>query len=102
MTVVVDNENVNDPVFNLSSYEGYIWENSPIGTEVSMKKQISTSHGDHGNNSSLVLTLHGDDSNSFEINQDTRNIFYRGGQNILDREKKPAYSLRIVAKDRGK
>lgn len=96
MTVIVDDEDDNAPLFSMSSYEGRIKENSQPGTEVIMTNHVSAKDPDE--DSSFSLTLRGEGSDLFRIDRITGRVFFRGNtSDLLDREDKPFYNLRIVA-----
>lgn len=67
-----------------------------------MKNHISVHDADDGINASFVISLQGDGSNLFEINQNTGEIFYTGNkEHKLDREMESVYNMQIVATDAG-
>lgn len=96
MTIIVDDEDDNAPVFSHNSYEGRILENSQTGTEVIMTNHVSARDPDE--DSSFSLTLRGEGSDLFRIDRVTGRVFFIGNAtDLLDREDKPLYNLRIVA-----
>nr|CAD7597865.1 unnamed protein product [Timema genevievae] len=99
VNVLVEDENDNPPVFDRSSYEGRIQENSPSGSEVKLDHPIKASDADLGGNAQFTFTLHGDGSELFSVEQPTGRVYLRAG--TLDREEKPIYLLRVVARDKG-
>ncbi|XP_012282982.1 cadherin-89D [Orussus abietinus] len=102
VTVIVDDDNDNAPVFLASNYEGHIPENSPPGTEVTMTNYLSAYDPDEGDNRDFVYTLSGDGSDLFAVDRSTGRVIFQGrGEQLLDREDKSAYELRIIARDKG-
>ncbi|CAG9787087.1 unnamed protein product [Diatraea saccharalis] len=99
ITINVDDDNDNAPVFETSSYEGSINENAKKGTEVKMSNKIKATDADVGQNALFVFTLFGDGHESFDIDDDSGQVFFIG--NKLDREEKAVYILKIVARDKG-
>ena len=96
VTVIVDDEDDNAPIFSASAYEGQILENSPSGTEVIMTNHVSARDPDE--DASFVFTLRGEGSDLFRIDQIAGRIFFIGNStDLLDREEKPLYNLRIIA-----
>jgi hypothetical protein len=100
VNVIVEDENDNAPVFEHSSYEGHVQENSPGSTEVTLNHLIHATDADVGHHSQFSFTLHGDGSELFTVDQASGRVFVKGLP--LDREEKPLYLLRIVARDKGK
>jgi hypothetical protein len=100
VNVIVEDENDNAPVFEHSSYEGHVEENSPGGTEVMLNHLIHATDADVGHHAQFTFTLHGDGSELFTVDQASGRVFVKGL--LLDREEKALYSLRVVARDKGK
>jgi hypothetical protein len=100
VNVIVEDENDNAPVFERSSYEGHVEENSPGGTEVTLDHLIHATDADVGHHAQFTFTLHGDGSELFTVDQASGRVFVKGL--LLDREEKALYLLRIVARDKGK
>lgn len=67
VTIHVEDENDNAPVFNQPLFTGVISENSPLGTEVIVNQPIMVTDKDKGKNAEIELTLYGDGSNLFKI-----------------------------------
>lgn len=67
VTIHVDDENDNPPVFNYPSYSGVISENSPLGTEVIINQPIMVSDKDIGKNAEVEISLYGEGSHLFKI-----------------------------------
>ncbi|XP_047517849.1 cadherin-89D [Pieris napi] len=99
ITINVDDENDNPPIFELPVYEGTITENSPKGTEVKLGAKIKARDADTGSNAIFTYTLFGEGHDSFSVNEETGTVTFVG--NKLDREEKSAYLLKIVARDKG-
>lgn len=101
VTVFVDDENDNVPQFDRKHYEGKIKENCVSGTEVTLDHPIAVSDNDIGQNGQFTVTLFGEGSESFRLDKNSGKVYYVSGDKPLDREKRPDFNLRIVAKDNG-
>ncbi|XP_012259272.2 cadherin-89D isoform X2 [Athalia rosae] len=102
VTVIVDDENDNAPVFEVLSYEGYVQENSPVGTEVTLNRHVQARDPDENGGQSFEISLHGKGSELFTIDQVSGRIFFKGNnRDLLDREVEPVYNLSLVARDKG-
>ncbi|XP_069700620.1 cadherin-89D [Periplaneta americana] len=99
VNVIVEDENDNAPLFERSSYEGHVEENSPGGTEVQLDYLIHATDADIGHHAQFTFTLHGEGSEMFNIDQTTGRVYVKGL--LLDREEKAVYLLRVVARDKG-
>ncbi|CAH0723464.1 unnamed protein product, partial [Brenthis ino] len=99
ITVHVDDDNDNPPIFDMPVYEGFITENSKTGTEVKMTHRIQANDADLDQNAVFMYTLFGDGHDQFNVNEETGVVTYIG--NKLDREEKSVYLLKIVARDKG-
>ncbi|XP_036379002.1 protocadherin gamma-C5-like [Megalops cyprinoides] len=99
ITVIVLDNNDNNPVFEKNQYRVTIDENSPVGTPVikleardldeGANGEILYSFGDHTED--LVYSL-------FEIDSNTGEVFLKGE---LDFENTASYTIAITAKDKG-
>lgn len=102
VTVIVDDENDNAPMFEVPFYEGRITENSPAGTEVTLSRKIRAQDLDENGNQNFVITVQGEGSELFTIDQISGRVFFRGDrQDLLDREVRPDFNLSLVARDKG-
>lgn len=101
ITVHVDDENDNAPQFERKSYEGKVKENCVSGTEISLDYLIRVTDADDGQNGQFTVTLFGEGSESFRLDKNTGRVYYASGDKPLDREKRPVFNLRIIAKDNG-
>lgn len=99
VTIHVDDENDNPPIFELPSYEGFITENSKKGTEVKMTTKIKAKDADIGQNAVFMFTFFGEGRELFVVDDETGIVTFVG--NKLDREERSVYVLKIVARDRG-
>ncbi|CAB3227459.1 unnamed protein product [Arctia plantaginis] len=99
VTVNVEDENDNPPIFELPMYEGFITENSARDTEVKMTNKIIAKDADVGLNALFTYTIFGDGREMFHVHENTGIVTFIGKK--LDREEKSSYVLRIVARDRG-
>lgn len=100
VNVIVEDENDNAPVFEHSSYDGHVEENSAGGTEVTLNHLIHATDADVGHHAQFIFTLHGEGSELFTVDQASGRVFVKGL--LLDREEKAVYLLRVVARDKGK
>lgn len=102
--MVVDVLDVNDevPTF-LSSFKGTIKENSPAGTPVVIPPPgIQATDADAGNNSIVHYFLSGEGSNMFTIlNSGTVLFTPTDPSQVLDRESKSKYNMKVSAVDTG-
>lgn len=99
VTIHVDDENDNPPIFDIPAYEGAITENAKKGTEVRMTNKIWAKDADVGQNAIFSYTLFGEGHDLFNVNEMTGIVTYIG--NKLDREEKSVYLLKVVARDKG-
>lgn len=99
ITIHVDDENDNPPIFDMPSYEGLIIENAKTGTEVTMTNKIHAKDADMDQNAVFMYTIFGDGHEIFNIDEETGVVSYIGDK--LDREEKSVYLLKIVARDKG-
>lgn len=99
ITILVQDSNDNEPIFEHQTYEASISENSPRGTEVTRVRATDADLGMNGqiryDLTSQTRVLYG---HVFSINNFTGQIFVVGK---LDREIHPAYQLIITAEDEG-
>lgn len=99
VTIHVDDDNDNPPVFESTVYEGFINENSKRKTEVKMISKIKAKDADIGQNAIFMYTLFGEGRELFTVDENTGAVTFIGSK--LDREEKNMYMLRIIARDRG-
>ncbi|KAG6460578.1 hypothetical protein O3G_MSEX012073 [Manduca sexta] len=99
VTIYVDDDNDNPPVFDSTAYEGFIKENSKRGTQVDMTNKIIAKDADEGQNALFAYTIIGEGRELFEVDENTGVVTFVGDN--LDREEKSTYVLKIVARDRG-
>ena len=102
MEFVVTVTDVDDSVrFDADAYNGTVDENSPAGTEVTMKKPIvatTTQKGATITYSWVVNEDVGDDYKSFVIDPKTGVVTVAEGA-VLDFETKSTYNMKVVASD---
>ncbi|KAJ8945983.1 hypothetical protein NQ318_017099 [Aromia moschata] len=101
VTVIVDDENDNRPVFERDSYEGRIAENCKSGTEVDLNYPVHVSDRDSGDNGQFTVSIFGNGSEHFRLDRNLGKIQFISADNPLDRERTSVYNLRLVAKDKG-
>lgn len=99
VTIYIEDENDNPPVFEHATYEGFIMENSKIGTEIKMDNIIKATDADEGTNALFMYTLFGEGKEMFDVDENTGVVKFIGDS--LDREKKIMYKLSLVARDTG-
>jgi len=102
--VIINITDANDetPMFN-NNYKGSIKENSPPGTQVTLKPEnIRAIDLDAGNNSVVHYTLSGEGSDYFTV-LDSGSVLYtpKNEQQVLDREQKAKFDLIVTATDNG-
>ncbi|XP_066256989.1 cadherin-89D isoform X1 [Euwallacea similis] len=101
VTIFVDDENDNKPVFERSSYEGKIKENAKSGAEVDLNFPVHVTDKDTGPNGQFTVTIFGIGSENFRLDKNTGRIQFTSASSPLDRETTSIYNLRLVAKDKG-
>lgn len=101
MTVYVDDENDNAPVFEHPVYEGTIKENCISGTEVEINYPIKVTDADTEAHAQASFTLIGEGSDMIRIDKHTGHVFFNSANNPLDREEKERYNMRLIATDKG-
>ncbi|CAH0559443.1 unnamed protein product [Brassicogethes aeneus] len=101
VTVYVDDENDNKPLFERMKYEGKIKENCKSGTEVDLNYSVHVNDKDEGNNGMFTVTIFGNGSDLFRLDKTTGKIFFLSADTPLDREESDSFHLRLVAKDKG-
>uniref|UniRef100_A0A8D3DRM0 Protocadherin Fat 4 n=1 Tax=Scophthalmus maximus TaxID=52904 RepID=A0A8D3DRM0_SCOMX len=94
VTVLVDDENDNVPVFPSSAFHTTITEDAPTGTDVLL---VNSSDADVGVNGVVSYSLTGGHG-QFSINPATGQIIT---SSLLDREDRANYQLLVVATDGG-
>lgn len=101
VTVYVDDENDNPPVFDHESYEGKIKENCISGTEVEMNYPIKATDADTDANAQVQFSLRGDGREMFRIDKNTGKVYFNSAFSPLDREERDSYQIRLIASDKG-
>lgn len=101
--MIVDVLDMNDEVPTFSQiFRGNIKENSSPGTAVTILPPISASDKDSGNNSMISYSLSGEGSHLFTILDSGTVLFTpKEPQQVLDREQKAKYDLKVTAMDPG-
>ncbi|GBP73817.1 Cadherin-89D [Eumeta japonica] len=99
ITINVEDDNDNPPIFEMATYEGFIKENSKKNTIVNMTRKVKAKDSDVGQNAIFTYALFGNGHELFNIDSSSGVISFGGG--TLDREEKSVYILKIIAKDRG-
>lgn len=93
--VVIENVNDMDPIFNQTSYEASVKENSPFGTHVIT---ITATDDDDGDFGVVTYSLIGEHSTDFNIDPTTGEITV-GNSGILDREAMKDLTIQVLASD---
>ncbi|XP_053612955.1 protein dachsous isoform X2 [Plodia interpunctella] len=96
ITIMVEDQNDNDPVFDTGHYSAAIPEDSPIDTSVI---KVRASDADLGFNRRIVYSLANESQGLFRIDNKTGIIFTTGH---FDREKTNIYHFEAVATDEGR
>ncbi|XP_021205801.2 protein dachsous isoform X1 [Bombyx mori] len=96
ITVVVEDQNDNDPVFDTGHYSAAIPENAMIETSVI---KVRATDADLGFNKRIVYSLANESQGLFRIDNRTGIIFTTG---TFDREKTNVYHFEAVATDQGR
>ncbi|XP_050541407.1 protein dachsous [Daktulosphaira vitifoliae] len=96
ITILVEDENDNNPSFEQNKYESVVLEDSPVGTKILSVKAYDV---DMGINAKIMYSLSNQTEYIFQIDNRT-GVIYTVGH--LDREKQSNYWLQVVAKDGGK
>ena len=100
VTVTVEDENDNPPIFDRASYEGRISEDALGGAEVSLNGEIRATDADSPPNALISFALYGEGRELFALDSQTGKMSLRRGAS-LDREEKATYLFRIIARDKG-
>lgn len=101
VTVYVDDENDNPPIFEKSSYEGTIKENCISGTEVDLQYPIKATDADLGVNSHFSIAIFGEGGEMFRMDKKSGKIYFNSADTPLDREERSIYNLKLMASDKG-
>uniref|UniRef100_A0A6P7F7B9 Protein dachsous n=1 Tax=Diabrotica virgifera virgifera TaxID=50390 RepID=A0A6P7F7B9_DIAVI len=96
LTISVEDQNDNDPKFDLSKYSTAILEDAPIDTSV---LKVHASDADLGMNARIIYSLANESHWLFRVDNKTGVITTAG---IFDREHQSVYNFLIVATDGGK
>ncbi|XP_055711473.1 protein dachsous [Phlebotomus papatasi] len=96
ISIAVEDQNDNDPRFELSKYIATIAEDVPIGTSV---LTVRATDADLGINSRIVYSLANETQWLFSIDNRSGLITTAG---LFDREKENVYNFMVVATDGGK
>lgn len=96
LTVFVEDQNDNDPKFDLSKYNSTIFEDTPIDTSI---MKVQASDADTGLNAKIIYFLANESQWLFRIDNKTGVITTAG---LFDRERKSEYNFMVVATDSGK
>ena len=95
LSVLVEDENDNAPVFSQTQYSLSVLENSEAGT---LLARLAATDSDSGINGEIRYSLKGEDAESFSIDESTGDLASRRS---LDREQKEVYEFIAVAEDNG-
>jgi len=96
VSIIVDDVNDNDPVFNQSSYLAHVMENSNVSTSVVTVYAADQDQEANGRVSYAITS--GNTGDAFEINNQTGMVTVKG---VIDRENIKEYSLTVQAEDGG-
>ncbi|CAG4999572.1 unnamed protein product [Parnassius apollo] len=96
LTILVEDQNDNDPVFDTGHYSAAIPEDAPIDTSII---KVRATDADLGFNKRIVYSLANESQGLFRIDNKTGIIFTTG---YFDREKNSIYHFEAVATDQGR
>ncbi|XP_041987836.1 protein dachsous [Aricia agestis] len=96
LTIVVEDQNDNDPVFDTAHYSSAIPEDSPIDTSI---VKVRATDADLGLNKRIVYSLANESQGLFRIDNKSGIIYTTG---YFDREKVGKYQFDAVATDQGR
>ncbi|KAJ8985393.1 hypothetical protein NQ317_007551 [Molorchus minor] len=96
MTISVEDQNDNDPKFDLPRYSTTILEDVPIDTSI---LKVHASDDDVGVNAKIIYSLANESQWLFRIDNKTGVITTNG---LFDRERQTVYNFLVVATDGGK
>ncbi|KAG7305903.1 hypothetical protein JYU34_008455 [Plutella xylostella] len=96
LTVIVEDQNDNDPVFDTGHYSAMIPEDAAIDTSVI---KVRATDADLGFNKRIVYSLANESQGLFRIDNKSGIIFTTGN---FDREKRDKYHFEAVATDEGR
>ncbi|KAL4710602.1 hypothetical protein ACJJTC_003238 [Scirpophaga incertulas] len=96
ITIIVEDQNDNDPVFDTGHYSAAIPENAAIDTSVI---KVRATDADLGFNKRIVYSLANESQGLFRIDNKTGIVFTTG---YFDREKTNVYHFEAVATDEGR
>ena len=96
VSILIDDVNDNDPVFNKSSYIAHVMENSNVSTSVATVYARDEDQDENGHVSYKITS--GNIGDAFEIDNQTGVVSVKGS---IDREDIKEYTLTIQAEDNG-
>ncbi|XP_061729707.1 protein dachsous [Cydia pomonella] len=96
ISIIVEDQNDNDPIFDTGHYSAAIPENAPLDTSVI---KVRATDADLGFNKRIVYSLANESQGLFRIDNKTGIIFTTG---LFDREEKHVYHFEAVATDEGR
>ncbi|CAG9785812.1 unnamed protein product [Diatraea saccharalis] len=96
ITIIVEDQNDNDPVFDTGHYSAAIPEDAPFDTSVI---KVRATDADLGFNKRIVYSLANESQGLFRIDNKTGIVFTTG---YFDREKTSVYHFEAVATDEGR
>ncbi|XP_050668610.1 protein dachsous isoform X2 [Leptidea sinapis] len=96
ITIIVEDQNDNDPIFDTGHYSAAILENAPIDTSII---KVRATDADLGLNKRIVYSLANESQGLFRIDNKTGIIYTTG---YFDRESTDKYNFEAVATDQGR
>ncbi|XP_063535719.1 protein dachsous [Cydia strobilella] len=96
ISIIVEDQNDNDPIFDTGHYSAAIPENAPLDTSVI---KVRATDADLGFNKRIVYSLANESQGLFRIDNKTGIIFTTG---LFDREERNLYHFEAVATDEGR
>lgn len=96
MSIIIDDVNDNDPMFNQSSYFAHVMENSNVSVSVATVYATDRDQDQNGRVSYKITS--GNIRNAFKIDNQTGLVSVKGS---IDREAIKEYKLTVQAEDAG-
>lgn len=96
MSIIIDDVNDNDPVFNKSSYVAHVMENSNVSTSVATVYATDLDQNENGHVSYKITS--GNTGDAFQIDNQTGVVSVKGS---INRETLGEYKLTVQAEDGG-
>ncbi|XP_039632256.1 protocadherin-10-like [Polypterus senegalus] len=96
VVVQIIDSNDNRPEIKVASLKSSVVEDVPIGTVIALFSVTDLDSGDNG-----MVNCHISNNEEFELQQTMDNVYALVTAELLDREKKSSFNIRIVVRDNG-